>query len=79
MLHDMNNMKASCVFYVKVGMFTNVEQSKISILTFNETGLIRLMIHHDIIVSVRFMYHPGNHLRHTSAIVLSIEQCPIYI
>jgi len=33
MVQDMDNMEASCVFYVKVGTFTNLEQSKISLLT----------------------------------------------
>jgi len=28
MLQEMDNMEASCVFYVKVGTFTHLEQSK---------------------------------------------------
>jgi len=29
MLHDMDHMEASCVFYVKVGKLNKLEQSKI--------------------------------------------------
>jgi len=33
MLHDMDNMVASCIVYVKVGMFDQLEQTKVCILT----------------------------------------------
>jgi hypothetical protein len=55
MLQVMNNMEASCVFYVKVGMFTHFEQSKISLLTVNKSGIVMLTIQHDLIVSLMFM------------------------
>jgi len=55
MLQDMDNMEASFVFYVKVGMFTHPEESKNALLTVNETGTVRLTIHHDLIASVSFM------------------------
>jgi len=79
MLQDMDNMEASCVFYVKVGTFTHLEQSKISLLTVNESGIVTLTIQHDMIVSVIFMQYPGDYLRHTSAEVLYLEQHPINI
>jgi len=78
MLQDMDNMEASCVFYVKVSTFTHLEQSKTFILTVNKLGIVRLTIQHNLIVSVSFMYHPGDSLRQTSADVLSLEQCAIY-
>jgi len=78
MLQYMENMEASCVFYVKVGTLTHLEQSKTSLLTVNKRGIVRLAVQHDFIVSVSFMYYPGDHLRQTSAGVLSLEQCPIY-
>jgi len=65
MLQDMENMEASCVFYVKVGMFTHLEQSKISLLTVNKLGIVRLTVQHDMIVSVIFMKYPGDYLRPT--------------
>jgi len=37
MLQVMDNMEASCVFYVKVGTFTYLEQREISLLTVNES------------------------------------------
>jgi hypothetical protein len=51
----MDYMKASCVFYVKVGMFTHLEQSKISLLTVKISGIEMLTVRYDMIVSVTFM------------------------
>jgi hypothetical protein len=55
MLQVMDNMEASCIFYVKVGTFTHHEQSKISLLTVNNSGIVMITIQHDRIVSVIFM------------------------
>jgi hypothetical protein len=78
MLQDMDNLKASCVFYVKVSTFTHLAQSKTPLLTVNQSGMVRLIVRHHLIVRVSFMYYPGDHLRQTSADVLSLEQCPMY-
>jgi len=78
MLQDMDNMEASCIFYVMVSTFTLLEQSKTTLWTVNKSGIVRLTVHHDLIVSVSFMYYPSDSLRQTSADVLSLEQCPIY-
>ena len=79
MLQVMDNMEASCVFYVKVGTFTHLEQSKISLLTVNKSGIVTLTVKNDMIVSVVFMYYPGDRCRQTSADILSLEQHPINI
>jgi len=55
MLQDMDNMEASCIFYVKVGTFSHLGQSKISLLTFNKRGIGKLTIQHDLIATVSFM------------------------
>jgi len=55
MLQDMDNMEASCLIYVKVGMFNHLEQSKICLLTVNTLGIARQTVQHDLIVSVSFM------------------------
>jgi len=55
MLQAMDNMEASCIFYVKVGMFTYLEQSKIALLTVNQSGIVMLTVEHDLIVSVSIM------------------------
>jgi len=55
MLQVMDNLEASCVIYVKVGSFTHLEQSKIFLLTVNESGIVTLTIQHDLTVSVIFM------------------------
>jgi hypothetical protein len=74
----MENMVASCIFYVKVGTLTHLEQSITYLLTVNQTGIVRLMVQHDFIVSISFVHYPRDNLRQTSADILSLEQCPIY-
>jgi len=59
----MDKMQASCVFYVKVGTLTHLEESKISHLNVNKTRLVRVTLHHDLIVRVTFMYCPKHDLR----------------
>jgi len=78
MLQDMDNMEASCVFYVKVSMCTHLEHSKTSLLTVNNTGIVRLTVQHYLIVSVSFMYYPGDSLRQTWADIITLKQWPIY-
>ena len=78
MLQVMDNMVASGVFYVKVGTFTHLEQSKISVLTVNKSRIVTLTVQHDIIVSVIFMQYPTDYLRPTSADVLSLGRFPMY-
>jgi len=79
MLQNMDNMEASCIFYVKVSTFTHLEQSKTSLLTVKKSAIVRLTIQHDLIVSVSFRYYPGDSLRQTSGDVLSLQQWPIVI
>jgi hypothetical protein len=74
----MENVKASCVFYVKVGTLTPLEQSTSFLLTVNKMGIVRLTVQYDSIVSVDFMYYPGDNLKETSADVLSLNQSSIY-
>jgi hypothetical protein len=45
-------MEASCVLYVKVGRFDKFEPSKISILTITLLGIVLLIAHYDLMVSV---------------------------
>jgi len=74
MLQVRDNMEASCVIHVKVGTFTHLEQSKISLLTVNESGIVTLTVQPDMMVSVIFMQSPRESLRQTSADVLSLKQ-----
>ena len=62
MLQDMDNMEASCIFYVKVSTFTLLEQIKTSLLTVNKLGIVRLTQQHHFIVCVCFMHYPGDSL-----------------
>jgi hypothetical protein len=55
MLLVMDNMEASCIIYVKVGTFTHLEQSKISLLTVNKLGIVTMTVQHDMIVSISFI------------------------
>jgi len=79
MLQEMDHMEASCVFYVKVGRFDQFEQSKISVLTVTSLGIVMLTVHYDLIVSMWFIWDPGNVFRQTSPEVLSIAECSFYI
>jgi len=79
MLQDMDHMEASCVFYVKVARFDQFEQSKISILTVTSLVILMLTVHYDLMVSVWFMYDPGDVLGQTPPDVLSVEEWPFYI
>jgi hypothetical protein len=74
----MDNIEASCFIYVKVSTFTHLAQSKTTLVTVNQSGMVRLIVRHNLIVSVGFMYYSGDHLRQTSADVVSFEQCPMY-
>jgi len=55
MLQDLDDMEAGFVFYVKVGTFTHLEQSKNTLLTVNNTGILRITIPHDLIAIISFM------------------------
>jgi len=79
MLQVMDNMEVSCVFYVKVSTFTQLEQSKTDLLTVIKPGIMTLTVQHDMIVSVSFIYYPGDYFRQTSADVLSLELHPMNI
>jgi len=79
MLQVMDNMEASCIFNVKVGTCTYLEQSKIFLLTVKKSGIVTLTVQHDLIVSIIFMYYPGDYLRQTSTDILSIELHQIYV
>jgi hypothetical protein len=79
MLQVMDNMEASCVFYVKVGTFTHLEHSKISLMTVKKVGIETLTVRYDMIVSIIFMKYHEDYLRQISADVLSLELRPIDI
>jgi len=79
MLQDMDHMEASCIFHVKVGMFDQLEQSKIWVLTVTTLGIEMLIVQHDMILSICFLYHPGDFLSQTSLDVLSVKEIPVGI
>ena len=79
MLRDMDNLEASGVFHVKVGTFTHLEQSNISLLTVNTMGIVKLTIQPDMIASVTFMEYPWDSLTQKSADIHSLIQCPIHM
>jgi hypothetical protein len=79
MLHDMDNMEARGIYYVKVGILTHLEECKLYLLTVNTTGIVRLTVNHDFHDSVSLMYHPADYLRQTSVAILSLKQCQIYV
>jgi hypothetical protein len=78
-LQDMDHMQASCVLYVKVSRIEQLEQTKISIFTITLLEMFMLTVHHDLNVSVWFMYDPGDVFRQRSQGILSVAKCPFYI
>ena len=52
MLQDMDHVEASCVLYVKVDRFHQLEQSKISVWTITSLGIAMLTVHYDLMVSM---------------------------
>jgi hypothetical protein len=79
MLHVMDNMEVSGVFYVKVSMFTHLEKSKIALQTVNTLVMMTLTVQHDMIVCVSFIQYHGDYLSQTSAQILSFKLHPINI
>jgi len=79
MLQDMDHIEASCIFYVKVGMLDQREQSKFCVLTVTTLGIVMITVQEDSTLGISFMYDPGDLLRQTSPDVLSIEGCPVYM
>ena len=71
--------RQAVVFYVKVGTFTDLGHSKISILTVNKFGIVKLTVQPDLMVSICVMLYPGDYLRHTSADVIPLKQYIINI
>jgi len=55
MLQDMKHIEATCIFYVKVGMFDQLEYSEICVLTVRTLGILMLSLQHDLIFSVSFV------------------------
>ena len=74
MLKDMANLEASCILYVKVGTFDQHEQSKLCILIITKFGIVKLILQHDMIFSLRFRCDPRDFLRQTSPDVLSLKE-----
>jgi len=58
MLQDMDNMEASRGLYFKVGIFNQLEQSKVSVLTGTKIGIVRLPVQHDMIFALSFIQDP---------------------
>jgi len=52
MLQDLDHMEASCILYVKVGRFDQLEQSKIRVLTVTSVATVMLTIDHLLMVGV---------------------------
>lgn len=77
-MQDMDNMEAYCVFYVKIGILNQLEQSKIFLLTLDEMGILRPSVQHDFTGSISFISDSGDYLRYTSDDILSLEECPVY-
>jgi len=52
MLQGMGLMEASCILYIKVGRFEQLEQSKICVLTITSLEIVMLTGYHDLMASM---------------------------
>jgi len=75
-LQDMDPMEASCVGFVRVGTFDQVEERIISVLTTTTLGILMLTITHDLIFIVCFRWNPRDVMGQTLPDVLSVKDCP---
>jgi len=78
-MQGMDDSEASCIFYVKDGMFDQQALSRICILTVTKSGIVMLTIQYDLVFSVCFMDNPGDLLRQTSPDVITREGFVVYI
>jgi len=79
MLQGVDYMEASSVLYVKVGMFDQLDQIQIRVLTVTSLGIVMLTVQHKLIVSLCFMQHPWDVLIQISTDILSVKQFPCHI
>jgi len=52
----MDDMEASHIFYIKVGLFDQHEQSKVCLWFVTELEIVKLTVQYIIIFSIGFMY-----------------------
>jgi len=74
MLQDMDNMEGSCVFYVKITTFDQLEQSRVCVLMMTKIGIVKLIVQHDIHSWPQFHDRSLGFLRQTSSDVFSLEE-----
>jgi len=72
-------MEARCVFYIKVGILDQLEESKFCGLTVSILEIVMLTIQVASISGESFMYNPVDVLRQTSPDVHSVEEYPIHM
>jgi len=72
----MDHIEVRCV---KVGMFDQIEQSKICVLTVTILGIVRLTLQHDLEFNICFFQDPGDFLTETSLDILPSKQCPLRV
>jgi len=51
----MDDMVGSCVLYVKVGTFGQLEHNTICVLTITKMRIVMVTVQHDLIITVSFM------------------------
>jgi hypothetical protein len=59
----MDHMEESCVFYVKVALFDQLEQNIFCLLTVITFGIVMIPLQHDMMLQDSFMYDHGDSLK----------------
>jgi hypothetical protein len=79
MLQDMDYIEMSCIIYVMVGTYDQLEHNNIWVRIITTLGIVMPTVHYYLVFSIRFIYDPGFHLNQTSPDVLCIKEYPFYI
>jgi len=79
MLQDLAHIEASCHVDVEVGLLNRLEQSTICISTITTVGIAMLTLHQDEVFTIYCIYDPRDCLKQTSAAIVSVEDCTIFI
>jgi hypothetical protein len=79
MLQDMDYIEMSCIIYVMVGTYDQLEHNNIWVRIITTLGIVMPTVHYYLVFSIRFIYDPGFHLNQTSPHVLCIKEYPFYI
>jgi hypothetical protein len=79
MLQEMDHMEESCVFYVKVALFDQLEQNIFCLLTVITFGIVMIPLQHDMMLPDSFMYDHGDFLKKSLLHFPLVVKCHFFV